>query len=183
MLLNAAGTKELGDSAELVLRGVQKELEQLASPVDYVVAQRLMHQRFQALRALIEVGIDVHDRPGQKYAKEILLEVTGKSPLTICMGDRYRIRHGERDGVMTRVGYLRFAVNGCLSIIAEDKRLTGGEMWAGLCDRCRNKARRDQGSELRRKVDAMLRGDQSRVRAGWASTAETSCDVSDRLRG
>jgi hypothetical protein len=56
------------------LRHVQRELEKLPSPVSFDIAQRLMHERFTALRALVEVGIDVLDRPGQKYAKEVLLE-------------------------------------------------------------------------------------------------------------
>jgi hypothetical protein len=46
------------------------------------------------------------------------------------MGDVCRIRHGERDSVITTVGLVPFAVKGCRAIFEEDRR-TSGEMWAG----------------------------------------------------
>jgi hypothetical protein len=172
-------------AAEVVLREFQLDLERLKSPVEFQLARSIMRKRFWALTALIRTRHRVAGTngpgdggvEGHKDAKQVLLEVTGGSPLTICMGDRYRIRHGERDGVDTAAGYLRFAVNGCRSIFEEDPR-TSGEMWAGLCRACRNKARRNQGRDLRKKVNAaVLTEDSRRVRAGWSSTAETFCDI------
>lgn len=45
-------------------------------------------------------------------------------------------------------------MDACRRIIEEDTR-TSGEMWKGLCDKCRNKSRRNQGRALRRRIDAM----------------------------
>jgi hypothetical protein len=77
------------------------------------------------------------------------------------LGDRYRVRHGERAGVKTDAGYLTFAVNGCQKIIEEDPRTTGGEMWKGLCNTClHSKARRTQGRDLNRRVKAKRLGNE-----------------------
>jgi len=143
-------------AAEVALRAFQSDLEHLASPVEPKVARWLMRERFWALSALIRCGRQDGGAEGHKYAKQILLDLTGGAPLTICMGDVCRIRHGERDAVMTTAGYLRFAVKGCFEIFEDDTR-TSAEMWPGLCRSCRNKERRNQGRKLRRRVDSMSR--------------------------
>ena len=104
----------------------------------------------------------------------MLLEIAGGTPLTICMGDKYRVHHGERDGVETTAGYMRFAVRGCRAIFEDDVR-TSGEMWAGLCKKCRNKARRNQGRLLVTRVNASRRRENATVYVGVPS--ENACDV------
>ena len=151
-------------AAKVVLSEVQRELEHLASPVDMKVAKSIMRERLWALSALIRTGQRAAGTngprdggvEGHKYAKQVLLEVSGGVPLTVCMGDRYRVRNDERKGVWTTAGYLPFSVDGCQAIIEEDTR-TSGEMWKGLCGKCRNKSRRNQGRALRRRVDGMSR--------------------------
>ena len=135
----------------------------MISPIEIQVARPLARQRLWALSALIRSGRQAGGVEGHKYAKQVLLEVTDEAPLTLCMGDRYRVRHGQRDGVDTRAGYLRFAVDGCQAIMREDTRTSGGEMWKGLCDTHRNKSRRNQGRDLVNLVNASLRPENATV--------------------
>lgn len=93
------------------------------------------------------------------------------------MGDVCRVRHGERVGVLTTAGYLTFAVKGCRAIMEEDTRTSGGEMWKGLCDACRNKARRNQGRALERRINAMRRRASATV---YASTFHIGLDDVER---
>ena len=148
--------------------GVQHELTGLESPVEAIVAKRLVRERFNAITALIYLD-------GPKGAKETLLRRTDGAPLTICMGDFCRIRTGQRDGVKTRVGFISFAVEGCRAIFEEDRR-TSGEMWAGLCPDCRRKKpRRDQGRALKRRIDDLRRG-RGATAYEWSVTISPDAD-------
>ena len=120
---NYVGILDRGDglreAAEEALVGIQRHLlervEQVGFelPLEWAVAKSLIRERFWAITALIDLD-------GHKRAKEALLMLTDGDPLTICMGDVCRIRHGERAGVQTEAGYLRFAVKGCRVILQED---------------------------------------------------------------
>jgi len=88
-LPEAAATVEIRAAGELVLREFQLDLEHLPSPVDPQLARSIMRERLWAVSALIRLGRSwaVGAGTGHKYAKEIQLEVTGGTPLTICIGD------------------------------------------------------------------------------------------------
>jgi len=85
----------------------------------------LARDRYQAIGALIYLGgLHPSRQPGasglgHKFAKEAQLRATGGKPLTICMGDRYRVDGRNRHAVETAHGEFTFALDGCRSIFPD----------------------------------------------------------------
>ena len=150
----------LEQAAEEVLAAHQWELLRLESPVERATARELARDRYQAINALIQLH-------GDKRAKEKLLSLTEGSPLTICMGDRYRIGGNRiQRPVQTMLGEVKFTVDGCRAVFSDVTRTDGGKMWPGLCPDCRNphsKPTRTQSRALRRRLNRMWEGHGARV--------------------
>ncbi len=146
--------QELTGAAVVVLAGVQEDLRTLDSPVESDLARVFMSERRWALNWFI---LNYHS--GHKMAKEVLLGLSGGSPLTVCMGGRYKVGHrSETVEYVEHFGRVQFTVDGCLAVMPDSKRTSGGEMWPGLCPDCRNqhaKTSRDQGQELQELVGNM----------------------------
>lgn len=173
-----------------MLRDVQERLLAIEkplsrdSPVEVQRANRIANDRFQALTALIYLGglrSSGSAGTGHKYAKEILLRVTGGAPLTLCTGDVSRLRHGKRKAVSTSAGDFPLAVKGCLAVIPEDTRNTGGEMWVGLCPRCRNKARRGQERWLVRRIKHLVEGRGAKTIYAYRTLSSDNPAASSRI--
>ena len=152
----------LEEAPEAVLKADHRELQRLESPVEPATARRLARDRYQAVNALIYL------LRGDKHAKQKLLDLTEDAPLTICMGDRYRIG-GNRilRPVKTQLGEVTFTVDGCRSIFPDVVRTSGGKMWPGLCPACRGprkKPTRDQARALRRRLNEIWEGEGPRLR-------------------
>jgi hypothetical protein len=165
--------QELTGAAVVVLAGVQEDLRTLDSPVEWSLARLYMRERHWALSWFI---LNYHAR--HKLAKEVLLDLSGGAPLTICMGGRYKVgRRRKTVEYVDHFGSVQFTVEGCLSVMPDSKRTSGGEMWPGLCDDCRNphkKTSRDQGEELQELVRNMGKNATVYV-AGFDGHVETSC--------
>jgi len=165
---------ELERYARIALGGVQDDLSRLDGKVEYQVARKFMRGRLWAITALIQVGIDVADRPGNQYAKEVLLDVTAGAPLTICFGERYAIRDrtwtkktvGGEDPLVSAIG---ITVPGYRSVFPDVTRTTGGHMWPWFCERCRSstkKPHRDRRAEVVNEINAVRLGADATVYYG-----------------
>jgi hypothetical protein len=147
----------------------QDDLRELKSPVEAKQAGELMRERLWALTALIEIG-------GQRSAKAALLDITGGNPLTVCLGDAYRVRSRKwQKKTVTTAGFgeVGLTVVGCLAIFPDAAHATGGEVWPGFCDSCRSsssKPHRDQRTAIKRRLDRMWAGDTAKVYRHYIST-------------
>lgn len=171
----------LRDAADVALRGVQADLLRLSSPVEFQTARRLMRERLWALAWWI-------DHLGHRGAKARLLELTDGGPLTICMGDMHRpdnLRPGlgrfkKKTISVYGIGDVGITVRGCRAVMSESTTLhASSRMWRRFCDDCSNDSKRPHRAEarsVRRRLDAVRRGDTATVYTYLGPAEEASTD-------
>lgn len=122
-------TNGLEDAALTVLADLQARLE-AGGQREYGEAVRLAGARAAAVRALIHLH-------GEQQAKMRVREV---APLTICTGDRQRIRLAARSPrtLHPMLGKLGYSADGCGAVFSDNAVMSGNSMWPSFCPRCQS---------------------------------------------